>query len=61
MNTITADVTDLPEVAVGDEVVVFGEQGAACIDVERMELQAETIMADVFTDWGQRNHRIYVK
>ena len=61
MNTLTADVTDLPEVAVGDEVVVFGRQGAACIDSEIMECQANTIMADVFADWGQRNHRVYVK
>jgi alanine racemase len=61
MNTFTADVTDLPEVAVGDEVVVFGQQGAACIDIKTMELQADTIIADVFSDWGQRNHRIYVE
>lgn len=57
MNTITVDVTDLPEVAIGDEVVVFGQQGASCIDMARMEVQANTIMADVFADWGQRNHR----
>ncbi|MBL1435941.1 MAG: alanine racemase [Rhodobacteraceae bacterium] len=61
MNTITVDVTDLPEVAVGDEVVLFGQQGAGCIENKHMELQAETIMADVFADWGQRNHRVGVE
>ncbi len=59
MNTFTVDVTDLLEVAVGDEVVIFGQQEAASIDTKAMERQTDTIMADVFTDWGQRNHRIY--
>jgi alanine racemase len=61
MNTITADVTDLPEVIIGDEVVVFGQQNAARIDNKSMERQANTIMADVFADWGLRNHRVYVE
>lgn len=60
MNTIVVDVTDLLEVAIGDEVVIFGQQGAARIDIGQMELQAETIMADVYTDWGQRNYRISI-
>lgn len=61
MNSIMADVTDLHEISVGDEVVVFGNQNGNTINVETMELQAGTIMADIFTDWGQRNRRIYIK
>jgi len=60
MNTITADVTDVPKIIIGDEVVVFGQQEAARIDSKSMEHQANTIMADIFADWGLRNHRIYV-
>jgi len=60
MNTITVDVTDVPEISIGDEVVVFGQQDTARIDNTSMEQQANTIMADVFADWGLRNHRIYV-
>lgn len=60
MNTITADVTDVPKIIIGDEVVVFGQQEAAHIDNKSMEHQANTIMADVFADWGLRNYRIYV-
>lgn len=60
MNTVTVDVTDVPEISIGDEVVVFGQQDTARIDNTSMEQQANTIMADVFADWGLRNHRIYV-
>lgn len=59
MNTIVADVTDLAEVEVEDEVVIFGQQGTGCIGVDQIEKQAATIMAEVYTDWGQRNPRIY--
>jgi alanine racemase len=61
MNSISADVTDVPDVIIGDEVVVFGLQGTARIDTKSMERQADTIMADVFADWGLRNHRVYVE
>lgn len=59
MNTIVADVTDLSEVEVEDEVVIFGQQGTQSISLDQIEQQAETIMAEVYTDWGQRNERIY--
>ncbi|OIQ34137.1 MAG: alanine racemase [Roseobacter sp. MedPE-SWchi] len=58
MNTIVADVSALPEVAIGDEVVAFGRQAEQEILSEAMERQSGTIMADLLTDWGQRNPRI---
>ncbi|WP_184566460.1 alanine racemase [Sulfitobacter undariae] len=61
MNTITVDVTEIPDIAVGDEAVIFGRQGGACIDGPIMERQADTIMADLFADWGLRNQRIYIE
>lgn len=60
MNSIVADVTDLVEVEVEDEVVIFGQQGAESIGIERIEHQAETLIAEVYTDWGQRNQRVYL-
>ena len=57
MNSLIADVSDLSKVAVGDEVVIFGSQGPAQIDVDTIEHQSGTITADLFADWGQRNPR----
>ena len=59
MNSLVADVTDLVDVEVEDEVVIFGQQGTESIGIDQIERQAETIMAEVYTDWGQRNERIY--
>lgn len=58
MNTIVADVTSLPDVAIGDEVVAFGRQGGQRISSSQIEEMTGSIMADLFTDWGQRNARI---
>lgn len=58
MNTIVADVTILPGVVIGDEVVAFGQQGAQTISSLAIEQLTGTIMADLFADWGQRNSRI---
>ncbi|EAR08156.1 alanine racemase [Reinekea blandensis] len=60
MNTIVADVTDIPVVEVEDEVVIFGHQGTGKIDIKRIEMQADTIMADIYAEWGQRNPRVYI-
>lgn len=59
MNAIVADVTGIKNVAVGDTVGLFGEGDFATILPERAETQFQTIMAELYTDWGQRNHRIY--
>ena len=58
MNTIVADVTNLPEIDVGDEVVAFGRQGDQEINSGAIEELTGTIMADLFADWGQRNARV---
>lgn len=59
MNAIVADVTDIKDIAVGDTVRVFGECDVTSILPELAETQFRTIMADLYTDWGQRNHRVY--
>ncbi|NBD29785.1 MAG: alanine racemase [Alphaproteobacteria bacterium] len=59
MNALVADVTDLPGVGVGDPVVLFGGTGPGAITQEMAEHQFGTIMADLYSDWGQRNARFY--
>ncbi|MBO9452777.1 alanine racemase [Tropicibacter sp. R16_0] len=59
MNAIVADVTGIKDIAVGDTVGVFGEGDVTSILPETAETQFRTIMADLYTDWGQRNHRVY--
>lgn len=46
MDTITVDVTDLPEVSVGDEVVFWGSQGG------------DTISLDEFSRFSKCNYRL---
>ncbi|AEV37622.1 protein containing Alanine racemase region domain [Pseudovibrio sp. FO-BEG1] len=58
MNTIVVDVSDQPEVILGDEVVAFGRQQNAEITTQMIEDLSGTIMADLYSDWGQRNTRI---
>lgn len=58
MNTIVVDVTTLADVAIADEVVAFGQQGTQAITSQSIEQRTGTIMADLFTDWGQRNPRV---
>lgn len=59
MNTIVADVTGLRGVGVGDEVTVFGGERSGVIGQGVVEQEFETIMADLYADWGLRNPRIY--
>ncbi|HBZ43776.1 MAG TPA: alanine racemase [Maritimibacter sp.] len=59
MNAIIADVTDSPDVQVGDTVGVFGGGNVASITPATAERQFATIMADLCTDWGMRNPRVY--
>jgi alanine racemase len=49
MNMSMVDVTRIPEVAVGDEVVLIGRQGAAAIPAELMAERLETINYEVVT------------
>lgn len=59
MNAIVADVTDVKDISVGDTVKVFGEGNITSILTENVEMQFQTLMAELYTDWGQRNLSIY--
>ncbi|WP_187431380.1 Broad specificity amino-acid racemase [Roseobacter fucihabitans] len=58
MNLLTIDVTDVPVIEVGDEVVIFGAQAGSCIDPTQIQVQSSTIMAELYASWGQRNTQI---
>jgi alanine racemase len=51
------DVTEVPDVAVGDEVVIFGDERVSVEDVARL---ADTISYEIFSTIGKRVRRVYV-
>lgn len=58
MNTTMVDVTDIPDVRAGDEVVLFGKQGGAEITLAEVEQITGVILADQYTVWGTSNPKI---
>lgn len=57
MDTCTIDITEIPNVAEGTEVVVFGENPS----VEQIAKQLDTIPYEVFTSVSRRVKRIYIQ
>ena len=55
MNTTMVDVTDIPGVSAGDEVVLFGRQGDDEITQAEIEKLTGVILADQYTVWGTSN------
>lgn len=60
MDQMMIDVTDVPEVAVGDEVVLLGAQGEDVIGAEELAGRAGTIHYEVFCGIGPRVPRRFV-
>ncbi len=58
MDQIVADVTALPAVEVGDEVVLMGRQGAEEILAAELAEKAGTIAWEIFTGIGWRVERV---
>ena len=58
MNTTMVDVTDIPGVAIGDEVVLFGSQGGEVITQKEVEDITGVILADQYTVWGYANPKL---
>jgi alanine racemase len=62
MDQCMIDVTDLKhEVRVGDEVVLFGCQGDACISVDEVAAEIGTINYEIVCNIGKRIPRVYLK
>lgn len=59
MDLTLVDVTDVPEVTVGDEVVIIGSQGASLITAEQFAAQCGTISYEVTCGISDRVPRVY--
>jgi alanine racemase len=59
MDLTMVDVTDIPSVQSGDEVVLLGSQGKQTISATEMASWANTISYEIFTSIGARVPRVY--
>ena len=59
MDMILIDVSKVPDVQIGDEVVIFGKQGEEVIQVEELAQKADTIPYEVLCNIGKRVPRTY--
>jgi len=60
MDQCIVDVTTVPEVKVGDEVVLLGYQGNQEVSADEIANWADTINSEVFTRIGAGLRRIYI-
>lgn len=61
MDQTMLDITDIPDVHMGDEVVVFGRQGDAVLPVEELAEKLHTINYEVTCMVAKRVPRIYMQ
>jgi alanine racemase len=61
MDLTMVDVTDVPGAAVGDEVMLFGEQAGAEIRIEELAGWSETLPYEVMCTIGKRVPRLYTR
>lgn len=59
MDQTMLDVTDIPDAAVGDEVVILGRQDGQSIDAEEIARWADTISYEVLLSIAPRVPRLY--
>jgi alanine racemase len=59
MDLCLADVTGIPGIAVGDEVVLLGGQGGERITADELAVHAGTISYEIFCGIGARVPRVY--
>jgi hypothetical protein len=61
MDLTMVDLSDVPDARVGDEVVLFGEQGGASLPVEEVAAGSETLAYEILCTIGKRVTRLYVR
>jgi alanine racemase len=61
MDLTMVDATEIPDVAVGDEAVLFGDQQESRISVEEVAERAETIPYDILCSMGKRVVRVFLR
>jgi alanine racemase len=59
MDMILIDVTEVPDVQMGDEVVIFGKQGEEEISVEELAKKSNSIPYEILCNVGKRVPRVY--
>jgi alanine racemase len=59
MDLTMVDLTEVPGIEVGDEVVLFGEQAGARLSVEEVAAWSETLVYEVMCTIGKRVARLY--
>ena len=59
MDMSLIDVSEVPNVQIGDEVVIFGKQGEEVIQVEELAQKANTLPYEILCNVGKRVPRIY--
>ena len=60
MDQCMVDVTDIPDVALGDEVVVMGKQGDLSITAQDIGAATGTINYEIVCAFGQRLEKLYI-
>ena len=55
------DVTDIPDVAEGDDVILFGAAGGNCLPVEELAERIETISYELLCAVSRRVPRVYTR
>lgn len=60
MDLCMVDVTDIPEISVGDEVVLLGRQGDVEISADELARRIDTISYEVFCGVSSRVPRLYL-
>jgi alanine racemase len=60
MDLTTVDVSDVPDVAIGDEALLLGEQQGAVLDARDLAKAAGTIPYEVLTNVSRRVPRVYL-
>ena len=60
MDLTTLDVTDVPDVALGDIVTIYGKDGNAEIKVSDVAHEIGTVTSDLLCTLGRRVPRYYL-
>ena len=61
MDQCMIDVSHIPDVKVGDEVVLFGEQGSECVSADEIADTCHTIIHEITCNINRRVPRVYVQ